>query len=94
MLPRLKCSLFVKKSLKRGLPWQSSVKTTYLHFRIKPALIPGWGTKILHAMWHGQKIIIIINKNMGRNNAYKVKLSDYYQVVLMPAEKSREMEGH
>jgi len=53
-------------------------------------MITGWGIKILHARWHGQKKkkIIIINKNMGRNNAYKVKLSDYYQVVLMPAEKS------
>ena len=37
-----------------GLPGGPVVKTLHFHFR-GTGSIPGWGTKILHAPWRGQK---------------------------------------
>ena len=37
-----------------GTSWGSVVRTRHFHLQV-PGSIPGWGTKILEAMWCGQE---------------------------------------
>ena len=47
-------------TVEEGLPWRPLVKATYLFVCASKAggtgSTPGWGTKIPHATWCGQKI--------------------------------------
>ena len=48
-----------------GLPWQSGGEDCA---STATSIVPGQGTKILHAMWHGQKV----KKNSKKNPATKI----------------------